>query len=96
MCGERDTLLHEPRYTPFHVYEAIKYLNLKSFCSPLDCFTRLLARHLAGVSCFIRKISEAIRDVEQTTAPSAKLNVLNQLSTTQDRAQDAQKTPMFN
>ena len=34
--------------------------------------------------------------MEQTTAPSAKLNVLNQLSTTQDWAQDAQKTPMFN
>ena len=93
MCV-RDTLLHEPRYTPFHVHEAIKYLNLN--CSPLDCFTHLLARHLAGVSCFIRKISEAIRDVEQTTAPSSKIKALNQLSTTQDRAQDAQKTPMFN
>ena len=38
--------------------------------------------------------SEAIRDVEQTTAPSAKLKALP--STTQDRAQDAQKAPMFN
>ena len=71
-----DTLLHEPRYTPCHVYEAIKYLNLNldSFCSPLDCFTLILARHLADVSCFI--ISEAIRDVEQTTGPSAKLKVV--------------------
>ena len=31
----------------------------------VDCFTLLLARHLADVSCYI--ISEAIRDVEQTT-----------------------------
>ena len=66
------------------------------------------------VSC---KKSEAIRDVEQTTGPSAKLKVVcfTSLSarcrasksvkqsklkalpyTTQDRAQDAQKTPMFN
>ena len=35
--------------------------------SELDCFTLLLARHLAGVSCYM--ISEAIRDVEQTSEP---------------------------
>ena len=50
----------------------------------------------SGCLMFIRKISEAIRDVEQTTAPSLKIKALNQLSTTQDRALDAQKTPMFN
>ena len=34
----------------------------------LDCFPLLLARHLADVSCYL--ISEAIRDVEQTTIQS--------------------------
>ena len=33
-------------------------------CTGIDCFTLLLARHLADVSCYI---GEAIRDVEQTS-----------------------------
>ena len=67
-------LIAQTRCTPCHVYATIKYLNLnlQYFCSPTLFHD---PTHMTSSGCFMLLISEAIGDVEQTTAaPSAKLN----------------------
>ena len=92
LCCVCDTLLHKPRCTPCHVYEAVNYLNLNLMWYFLSLASLRLFHgptRATSAGCFVLG-SEAIRDVEQTTP------VCKATSALPSTMQGAQKAPLFN